>query len=80
MTDKPPIPSPDKLLTVVEVASKLSISKSKVYQLISARAIQVVRIDRAVRIDPADLSYYIENCKSLQIDFPETSPVRNRDV
>ena len=53
-----------KLLTVNEVAFHLSISKSKVYELLKNGSILVVKIGRSKRIYPADLDRYIEKCKA----------------
>ncbi len=57
-------PLQEKLLTPLEVAQRLSISKSKVYQLLQKGVIPVVRIGRSTRVDPIDLSVFIDRCKT----------------
>lgn len=52
-----------KLLTPNQVAALLSISLSKVYQLLKDGSIPVVRIGRAVRVDPIDLAHFIQSNK-----------------
>jgi excisionase family DNA binding protein len=50
-----------KLLTIKEVCSRLSISRSKLHELIRSGRIRVVRIGkRGVRIAEAELSRFIE--------------------
>ena len=57
-------PLPEKMLTAKEVAHRLSISSSKVYQLLQQGAIPGVRIGASVRVDPTDLAKFVERCKS----------------
>jgi excisionase family DNA binding protein len=64
-------PLPDKLLTPKEVSAKLSVSLSKVYQLLHTGDIHFVRIGRSVRVDPTDLFSFIELHKSQQIGISE---------
>jgi excisionase family DNA binding protein len=47
------------LLTPQEVAERLAISKSFVYQLIEEGEIQAVRIKRRVRVEEAELGRFI---------------------
>jgi excisionase family DNA binding protein len=49
----------DRLLTVPEVANKLSISKSMAYQMIQRGEIHCVKIGQAVRVRPQDLDDFI---------------------
>jgi excisionase family DNA binding protein len=44
-----------RLLTVVQVAEHLGVSRSKVYELIAAGQITTVQIGRSRRISPSDL-------------------------
>lgn len=55
---------PDKLLTPKEVAARLSISLSKVYQLLMDGSIPVVGIGKSRRVDPLDLVEFIARRKS----------------
>jgi len=64
MDNKPKDSLPERLLTVKEVAFKLSISQSKVYLLLGIGEIPAIQIGRSKRIDPADLASFIERCKS----------------
>jgi excisionase family DNA binding protein len=64
---------PKRLMTVKEVIKTLSLSESKVYLLLAQREIPSVRIGRSVRVDPSDLSSYIEQCKYQSADFREPS-------
>ncbi len=49
----------DKLLTAIEVANILRISRSFAYQLIRRGTISSVRIGRSVRVRPTDIERYI---------------------
>jgi excisionase family DNA binding protein len=55
---------PDRLLTAVEVAQILSISRAFAYQLMQRGKIRTVCIEGARRVRPDDLRQYIET--SLQ--------------
>ena len=48
----------ERLLTAGEIARTLKISRAKVYRLIQRGDIPVVRINRLVRVLPADLREY----------------------
>ncbi len=61
--------SPTKFLTVNEVAFQLSISKSKVYELLKNGSIQAVTMGRSKRVKPADLDRYVEMCKTAEVEF-----------
>jgi excisionase family DNA binding protein len=51
-----------KLLTIREVCSRLSISRSKLYELIRANQIRTVRIGkRGVRVCEHELSRFVES-------------------
>ena len=55
---------PERLLTAVEVASVLNISRAFAYQLMQRGKIRTVCIEGARRVRPEDLRSFIEN--SLQ--------------
>lgn len=48
-----------RLLRLVEVAERLSISKSMAWKLVACGQLRSVRIGRAVRVRPRDLDEYI---------------------
>lgn len=50
----------DLLLTPEEAARRLSLSRSKFYELLNADAITSVHIGRARRVRTADLATYVE--------------------
>jgi excisionase family DNA binding protein len=53
------------LLTPVEAASALSISRSKFYELLTAGRVQSVRIDGCRRIPVAALLAYVDDLNSV---------------
>jgi len=61
--------SGSNLLTVNQVAFRLSISKSKVYELLKNGSIQSVTMGRSKRVKPADLERYEEMCKTPEVDI-----------
>lgn len=50
-----------RLLTAREAASRLAISTRKLWELSNRCEIPVIRVGRAVRYDPADLTNYIDS-------------------
>ena len=50
----------DRLLTVREAARRLSVSEKTMRRLIGAGRIPCVRIKRMLRLDPADVSRFVE--------------------
>ena len=48
------------LLNVPEVAQSLSLSRAKVYELITKEGLHVVRFGRAVRVSAASLQKWVE--------------------
>ena len=50
---------PEPLLTVRQAAQQLSLSPSAVHNYISSHRLPVIRLGRAVRIQPADLADFI---------------------
>jgi excisionase family DNA binding protein len=53
---------PETLLTGIEVANILKVSRSYAYTLLQRGEIPKVRIGRAVRVRPSDLDAYIKRC------------------
>jgi len=65
MNSNVPVPAPPPmLLKPIQAAKALAISPRKLWALTACRAIPCVRIDRAVRYDPADLRAWIATKKS----------------
>ncbi len=54
----------DQLLTAREAAAQLSISPRKLWELTQRREVPSIRIGRAVRYSPNDLSEYIARQRS----------------
>lgn len=55
------------LLTVPQVAKLLNLGRTKVYELIGAKQLPVVRFGRAVRVSSASLQRWVE--QQEQRDF-----------
>lgn len=49
-----------RLITIVEAAQIIGLSRSKLYELLASRELPSVRIGRARRIDIADLERFID--------------------
>jgi excisionase family DNA binding protein len=47
------------LLTIPEAADRLGIGRSKVYELVAAGELDVVRIGRAVRVEAAEIVGFV---------------------
>ena len=62
------------LLTPVEAASALSISRSKFYELLAAGRVQSVRIDRCRRIPRAALDDFVRRLRSGEISCDRERP------
>ncbi|HUW82040.1 MAG TPA: helix-turn-helix domain-containing protein [Phycisphaerae bacterium] len=60
MSDTGQLSTPRPLLRPREAANILAISARKLWGLTNRGEIPCVRIDRAVRYDPADLEAYVE--------------------
>lgn len=58
MADAPP-----PLLTYQDAAKRLHVTDRTVWQLVADGKLPAVRFGRSVRIDPADLSTFIEGAK-----------------
>lgn len=54
--------SPD-LLKPADVAQRLSVSRSTVYDLLARGEIRAVRVRSAVRIEPAEIARYLESLR-----------------
>ena len=52
-----------RLLTVQQAAELLTISKRKVYDLVTAGKLPHYRIDNTIRIDEADVEDYLADCR-----------------
>lgn len=57
-----------KLLTVTEACDALRISRWSLYQLINARRLKTVRIDRRRLIAPADLDAFVTSLRAEGTD------------
>ena len=56
------------LLTIPEAASRLSLGRSKTYELIERGLLPVVRIGRAVRIPASEVERFVEKLQAEQCD------------
>ena len=54
-------PSPDPLITLVDVAERLNVSLRSVQRLVRQGRIRVIRIGRLVRVQAADVDRFIRN-------------------
>ena len=71
---------PPNLLTVNEVAERLGISVSLVYQMVESGKLTVLRIGNGrgtIRFHPEDLESYLNTCR-VQATQPETPKIRPR--
>jgi len=57
---KPSNDVPKLLCTVMDASSALSLSRSKVYELINTGALPTIHIGRSIRIRVADLETFVE--------------------
>ncbi len=48
------------LLTIPQVAASLCLGRTKVYELIDAEGLPVVRFGRAIRVSPASLKEWLD--------------------
>lgn len=55
------------LLRPAEVSRILSISKSKVYRLISSGELPSVEVGYSKRVHPSDLVHYIDNARTIKV-------------
>ena len=60
--------SEKKLLTISETADRLSLGKSKTYELIQEGRLNAVRIGRAVRIPAGELESFVAKLRAEQGD------------
>ena len=54
-------PSPDPLITLVDVSGRLNVSLRSVQRLVRQGRIRVIRIGRLVRVQAADVDRFIRN-------------------
>ena len=69
------------LLRVAEVAKRLGLSSSKIYQLVTDRKISCRRIDGAIRFEETDLAEFLESTKRGRKSadgWPKRADPRNR--
>ena len=64
MTENNGSPRPVALLRQSEAAALLQISQRTLQRLIKIGEIPVIRIGRQVRVDPVDLTRFIDNARS----------------
>jgi len=57
------IPPDGRLLKASDIAQILNISRALAYRLMQNGDIPVVRVNHAVRVLPADLEQYIQQCR-----------------
>lgn len=55
------------LLSVVDAARVLGVGRTKLYELIAAGDIEVVRIGRAVRVPIAALREFVDHCRTSRV-------------
>lgn len=53
--------SQDTLLTVLEMAKMLKISRSKAYELIKEKSFPIIKIGKCIRISQKELINYLHN-------------------
>lgn len=52
-----------RLLSVREVSEATGIPKSTLYDLVASRELPVYRLGRSLRLDPEDVTRFLEGCK-----------------
>lgn len=65
MSNTPPTITPPQLLRPSDAARVLAISPRKLWELTNRGELPAVRIGRAVRYDPCDLTAWIETAKGV---------------
>jgi excisionase family DNA binding protein len=53
----------DRLLTVKDVAARLSLSERRVRQMLQAEELPSMKVGGVRRVDPAELDRYVESCR-----------------
>ena len=53
------------LLTVPEVASRLRVSRTTIYNLIREKHLPAMRVNSSIRIEENDLLDYIDACRTV---------------
>lgn len=57
--------SEDTLLTVLEMAKMLKISRSKAYELIKEKSFPIIKIGKCIRISKNKLRNYLHNSEKV---------------
>lgn len=63
-TTPTPAPIVEQLLTYREAGKLLGVTERTIWTLVDRGELPAVRFGRSVRIDPADLRAYIDQCKT----------------
>lgn len=66
------------MLPVKLAASRLGISPSKVYELVSQRAITFYRVGGKILFEESDLDAYLQSCRVEVVEPQSTTPLRLR--
>ena len=61
-------------MTVAQAADRIGISGSKLYQLISARAITFYRVGGKIIITDADVDAYVASCRVEAVTHKAAAP------
>lgn len=80
MNDAPlPKASGERLLRVSEVADRLNLSLSTVYQLIESGRLpsHCVGMRKGIRVAESDMLAYVERCRSVRRQAPAPAPKKN---
>ncbi len=56
-----------RLLKASDIARILNISKAMAYRLMQRKEIPIIKINHAVRVNPADLEDYIKRCRKCEV-------------
>lgn len=68
-----------RLITIVQAAEIIGLSRSKLYELLASRELASVRIGRARLIDLADLERFIARHRVPQREAVAPAPTVSRD-
>ncbi len=55
----------DRLLTILDMAKLLKISRSKAYSLIKSSTFPIIRIGKCIRISEKELKSWLHNTKNM---------------
>ena len=56
-----------RFLKASDIARILNISRAMAYRLMQRKEIPIIKINHAVRVNPADLEDYIKRCRECEI-------------